>query len=102
MSDENEKRFRENEEHFRSAREEFEKARERYHEARHQEREALKDLVLPERMGDRFRVLVLGAGEVTRDLRGLSEPWTGNPGAVHAGPAAPGRGVDGTAGHEVA
>jgi len=69
---------------------------------RHQEREALKDLVLPERMGDRFRVLVLGAGEVTRDLRGLSEPWTGSPGAVHAGPAAPGRGVDGTAGHEVA
>ncbi|MBI4169577.1 MAG: SAM-dependent methyltransferase [Acidobacteria bacterium] len=39
------------------------------------DREALKDLVLPERMGDRFSVLSVGVGDVPRDLAGLSEPW---------------------------
>jgi SAM-dependent MidA family methyltransferase len=39
------------------------------------DREALKELVLPERMGDRFRVLVLGVGDASSDLRGLSAPW---------------------------
>ena len=39
------------------------------------EREALKELVLPGRMGDKFRVLVLGIGDVPRDLAGLSRPW---------------------------
>jgi len=40
-----------------------------------EEREALKDLMLPQRMGGLFRVLVLARGEVPDDLRGLSVPW---------------------------
>jgi len=40
-----------------------------------EEREALKDLMLPQRMGGLFRVLVLARGEVPDDLRGLSAPW---------------------------
>jgi SAM-dependent MidA family methyltransferase len=39
------------------------------------EREALKELMLPGRMGDRFRVLMLGVGEVPDDLTGLTSPW---------------------------
>jgi len=39
------------------------------------DREALKELVLPDRMGDRFRVLVLGVGDVSSELRGLTAPW---------------------------
>ena len=38
-------------------------------------REALKDLILPDRMGGVFRVLVLRKGEASADLRGLSRPW---------------------------
>jgi SAM-dependent MidA family methyltransferase len=40
-----------------------------------QEREALKDLILPDRMGGVFRVLVFARGETPGDLRGLSAPW---------------------------
>ena len=40
-----------------------------------QQREALKDLFLPGRMGERFRVLVLARGEVPDDLSGLRAPW---------------------------
>lgn len=39
------------------------------------EREALKELMLPGRMGDRFQVLVLGMGDVPDDLSGLAPPW---------------------------
>jgi len=39
------------------------------------DREGLKELVLPGRMGDKFRVLVFGVGDVHRDLAGLSRPW---------------------------
>ncbi len=42
---------------------------------RFREREALKELVLPDRMGDRFRVMVLSAGEAPGDLTGLLAPW---------------------------
>ena len=53
------------------------------------ETEALKQLVLPERMGDRFRVLILGAGGVPRDLAGLAEPWARPAGTALAGPRGP-------------
>jgi SAM-dependent MidA family methyltransferase len=53
------------------------------------ETEALKQLILPERLGDRFRVLVLGVGEPPRDLRGLARPWARPVGAALAGPRAP-------------
>ena len=53
------------------------------------ESEALKQLVLPERMGDRFRVLILGVGGVPRDLSGLAEPWARPSGAALAGPRGP-------------
>lgn len=39
------------------------------------EREAIKELVLPDRMGGRFRVLVVGVGDVAGDLDGLAPPW---------------------------
>ena len=39
------------------------------------EREALKELVLPDRMGERFHVLIFGVGGVPGDLAGLAEPW---------------------------
>lgn len=39
------------------------------------EREAIKELVLPDRLGGRFRVLVLGVGDVRDDLEGLAVPW---------------------------
>ena len=39
------------------------------------EKEALKDLVLPDRMGGVFRVLVLAKGEVPAAIRGLTTPW---------------------------
>jgi len=39
------------------------------------EREAIKELVLPDRMGGRFRVLILGVGDVRDDLEGLAPPW---------------------------
>jgi SAM-dependent MidA family methyltransferase len=38
-------------------------------------REALKELVLPDRMGGAFRVLVLRRGGAPEGLRGLSAPW---------------------------
>jgi SAM-dependent MidA family methyltransferase len=52
------------------------------------ETEALKQLILPGRLGDRFQVLVLGAGDVSRDLAGLSEPWARPSAAALAGPRA--------------
>ena len=39
------------------------------------EREAIKELVLPDRMGGRFRVLIIGVGDVSDDLEGLAPPW---------------------------
>jgi SAM-dependent MidA family methyltransferase len=38
-------------------------------------RERLKDLVLPDRMGGAFQVLVLSRGGVADGIRGLSAPW---------------------------
>jgi len=38
-------------------------------------REALKEMVLPDRMGGVFRVLMLVKGELPATLRGLSTPW---------------------------
>jgi SAM-dependent MidA family methyltransferase len=38
-------------------------------------RERLKDLVLPDRMGGAFQVLVLARGGVAGTIRGLSAPW---------------------------
>jgi SAM-dependent MidA family methyltransferase len=40
-----------------------------------QEREGLKDLILPDRMGGVFRVLVFARGAMSDNLRGLSAPW---------------------------
>jgi SAM-dependent MidA family methyltransferase len=57
------------------------------------EREALKDLVLPGRMGDRFRVLVLGVGDVPRDLAGLSRPWARGEETAATAPLSPPRGA---------
>jgi len=39
------------------------------------ERETLKEIVLPDRMGGAFRVLVLAKGDVPDSLRGLTAPW---------------------------
>ncbi|HYV85951.1 MAG TPA: SAM-dependent methyltransferase [Patescibacteria group bacterium] len=39
------------------------------------EREALKDLILPDRMGGVFRVMVFDRGGLPAGLRGLSAPW---------------------------
>ncbi|HET8946364.1 MAG TPA: SAM-dependent methyltransferase [Candidatus Polarisedimenticolia bacterium] len=39
------------------------------------DRERLKDLVLPDRMGGAFQVLVLARGGVAEGVRGLSAPW---------------------------
>ncbi|HEU4400997.1 MAG TPA: SAM-dependent methyltransferase, partial [Candidatus Polarisedimenticolia bacterium] len=52
--------------------------------------EAIKELVLPDRMGERFSVLLLGVGDVPADLTGLAEPWSRTSGAALAGPAGPG------------
>jgi SAM-dependent MidA family methyltransferase len=38
-------------------------------------RERVKDLVLPDRMGGAFQVLVLSRGGVADGIRGLSAPW---------------------------
>jgi SAM-dependent MidA family methyltransferase len=57
------------------------------------EREALKELVLPGRMGDTFRVLVLGVGDVPRDLAGLSRPWERHPETATTAPLSPPRGA---------
>jgi len=46
------------------------------------EREALKDLVLPDRLGGVFRVLILATATAPEGLRGLSEPWRRTPPAV--------------------
>jgi SAM-dependent MidA family methyltransferase len=40
-----------------------------------EDREAIKDLILPDRMGGVFRVMILARGEVPDGLRGLSAPW---------------------------
>lgn len=58
-----------------------------------QEREALKEMVLPDRMGGVFRVLVLAKGDVPDSLRGLSAPWDAvpvlaNPGSLRDAPQA--------------
>jgi SAM-dependent MidA family methyltransferase len=42
-------------------------------------REALKEIVLPDRMGGAFRVLVLRRGGAPEGLRGLSAPWRNLP-----------------------
>jgi SAM-dependent MidA family methyltransferase len=39
------------------------------------DREGLKDLFLPGRLGERFRVLVLSRGDVPGNVAGLREPW---------------------------
>jgi len=39
------------------------------------QREAMKELILPGRMGDAFHVLIYGAGEVPSGLTGLRDPW---------------------------
>lgn len=56
------------------------------------EREALKELILPDRMGEKFTVVALGIGDVSRDLGGLREPWTmaREAAAAHEGRVAPG------------
>jgi len=54
------------------------------------EREALKEIVLPGRMGEKFRVLVLGVGDVGRELAGLAEPWN-RPGGAGAAAGTGGR-----------
>jgi SAM-dependent MidA family methyltransferase len=64
------------------------------------EREALKELILPGRMGDRFRVMVLGVGDVSHELSGLQTPWRRG-GPMVAGSLGPGRRpADGVAGEE--
>ena len=45
-------------------------------------REALKDLVLPDRMGGVFRVLILAAGRAPDRLRGLEAPQAPGPAAA--------------------
>jgi len=50
-------------------------ALEHFERADLREREALKDLVLPDRLGGVFRVLVLATSTAPEGLRGLSEPW---------------------------
>jgi SAM-dependent MidA family methyltransferase len=45
--------------------------------SRIRDREALKTLILPDRMGERFRVLILAVGDVPGNLAGLAEPWVG-------------------------
>jgi len=57
------------------------------------DREALKELILPGRMGDRFRVQVLGVGDVPRDLAGLSRPWDRPEVTAAASPLSPPRGA---------
>ena len=57
------------------------------------EREGLKELVLPGGMGDAFRVLVLGVGDVPRDLAGLSRPWTRDRETAATAPLSPPRGT---------
>src|SRR6266571_2273344 len=57
------------------------------------DREALKELILPGRMGDRFRVQVLGVGDVPRDLAGLSRPWARPEVTAAAAPLSPPRGA---------
>ena len=56
------------------------------------DREALKALVLPGGMGESFKVLILGVGEVMRDLTGLSRPWARTPETAAAAPLSPPRG----------
>ena len=66
------------------------------------EREALKELMLPGRMGDRFQVLVLGMGDVPDDLSGLAPPWqraTGARSIVPVGSEGPGGGEIARDGH---
>ena len=62
------------------------------------EREALKELILPGRMGDRFQVLVLGMGDVPDDLSGLAPPWQRAAGARNIVPV----GSDQVGGGEIA
>jgi len=57
------------------------------------EREALKELILPGRMGDTFRVFVLGVGDVPRDLAGLSRPWARSEETAATAPLSPPRGA---------
>jgi len=62
------------------------------------EREAIKELVLPDRMGGRFRVLIIGVGDVSDDLEGLAPPWHRHQaGRSHAGSASSGQAGNTTA-----
>lgn len=58
------------------------------------EREAIKELVLPDRLGGRFHVLMIGVGDVTDDLEGLAPPWRREQERVSGANRAPG-GQDG-------
>jgi SAM-dependent MidA family methyltransferase len=53
------------------------------------EREALKELILPDRMGEKFTVLIAGTAEAPRDLLGLREPWAEGREAAAARPDLP-------------
>ena len=57
------------------------------------DREALKELILPGRMGDRFQVQMLGVGDVPTDLAGLSRPWARPRETAAAAPPSPPRGA---------
>jgi len=57
------------------------------------DREALKQLILPGGMGDRFRAQVLGVGDVPRDLTGLSRPWALPDDTAAPAPMSPPRGA---------
>ena len=52
------------------------------------EREMLKDLVLPDRLGGTFRVLVLATPSAPDGLRGLGEPWRDTRSAAETAPRA--------------
>jgi SAM-dependent MidA family methyltransferase len=68
--------------------------------AAYQEREALKDLILPGRMGERFRVMIAAAGAVPDRLTGLRDPFAARP-AVAAGSGARVPAAAAAAGREV-
>ncbi|MGH9749747.1 MAG: class I SAM-dependent methyltransferase [Candidatus Polarisedimenticolia bacterium] len=53
------------------------------------EREALKELILPDRMGEKFTVLIAGTADAPRDLLGLREPWADAREAAAARPGLP-------------
>jgi SAM-dependent MidA family methyltransferase len=52
-----------------------------------EEREAIKDLFLPDRMGEKFRCLLLGVGGAPGGLTGLRDPWMSDSVTAAAGAA---------------